>query len=226
MTSSLAIGDVHGCDNLLKSALNKACQTDASQIILLGDYIDRGPASCAVIESLIALTGSDRVICLKGNHEAMMVEALRGEDELGRELALRRWLENGGGRTLRSYGVTDVTDTQLARVPAAHLDWLSALPFIHHDHHRTYVHAGLAPHRPLADQDEGACLWIRDAFLSAAPADLPAAHVVHGHTPHRQPELLPHRTNLDTGAYATGVLTIGVFDSDVPGGPVEVWPVV
>ncbi|HWA60379.1 MAG TPA: hypothetical protein VG939_03350, partial [Caulobacteraceae bacterium] len=91
-----------------------------------------------------------------------------------------------------------------------------------------YVHAGLAPKTPLGRQSEDVCLWIRERFLRARPKDL-EAHVVHGHTPVWEgkpdftlPELLPHRTNLDTGAFASGVLTIGVFDPAEPGGPVEV----
>jgi serine/threonine protein phosphatase 1 len=80
---------------------------------------------------------------------------------------------------------------------------------------------------PLEGQNEETCLWIRERFLRAGPGDLPA-HVVHGHTPHwadkpdaRLPELLPHRTNLDTGAFMTGVLTAGVFDPATPGGPIR-----
>jgi hypothetical protein len=84
---------------------------------------------------------------------------------------------------------------------------------------------GLTPNRTLAQQDQRTCLWIRNAFLTADPDDIPADHVVHGHTPHRQPELLPHRTNLDTGVYVTGILTVGIFDDDVPGGPIEVWSI-
>lgn len=223
------IGDVHGRVDLLARAIHtiaERARSHAHRLIFLGDYVDRGPESRRVMERLLTEESKANVICLKGNHDAMMVEALRAEAGVERDLALTRWLENGGGETLRSYGLTDITEAQLAKVPAAHLEWLATLPFLHHDQHRTYVHAGLAPHRAIADQDEDICLWIRDPFLSAAPADLPVAHVVHGHTPHRRPELLPHRTNLDTGAYATGVLTIGVFDSGVPGGPIEVWPVV
>ena len=93
------------------------------------------------------------------------------------------------------------------------------------------MHAGLEPGVPLGLQDEATLLWIRGPFLRA-PAEAFEAHVVHGHTPlwdekpeAAEPELLAHRTNLDTGAYFTGVLTVGVFDPAAPGGPIELLPV-
>jgi serine/threonine protein phosphatase 1 len=98
----------------------------------------------------------------------------------------------------------------------------------HRDAHRLYVHAGVVPSTPVESQDKRALLWIRETFLSAKAATLPC-HVVHGHTPRwrkkpdpARPELLPHRTNLDTGAYFTGVLSIGVFDDVQAGGPLEI----
>ena len=154
-------------------------------------------------------------ICLLGNHEDMMIQALRTPD---REL-VERWLANGGDATLDSY---------FEKTPRAHVEWLEALPLIHQDPHRLYVHAGVAPGAPVALQDKRTLLWIREAFLSAEASDLPC-HVVHGHTPRWRlkpvanlPECLPHRTNLDTGAYFTGVLSVGVFNDAVPGSPVEV----
>ena len=213
-----AIGDIHGRLGLFEAALDAIAAHDPGamrQVVCLGDYVDRGPDSAVLIERLIALSGPG-FVCLKGNHEAMMVDALRGPDG-----ALDRWLANGGEATLVSYG-------GLHSVPEAHLDWLDALPLIFSDPHRYYVHAGLEPGLPIEAQDAAALLWIRDRCLTAGPEDLPR-HVVHGHTPRwrgkpdpAQPELLPHRTNLDTGAWMTGVLSVGVFDADAPGGPLEV----
>jgi serine/threonine protein phosphatase 1 len=89
------------------------------------------------------------------------------------------------------------------------------------------VHAGLAPKTPFHRQSEETCLWIRERFLRARARDFDG-HIVHGHTPlwdgkpdFTQPELLAHRTNLDTGAFASGVLTVGCFDDASDGGPVE-----
>jgi serine/threonine protein phosphatase 1 len=213
-----AIGDIHGRLDLFEAALAAIAAHDPGatrQVVCLGDYVDRGPGGAGLVARLIALSGPG-FVCLKGNHEVLMLEALRGRRD-----GLDRWLANGGEATLESYG-------GLHSVPEAHLDWLDALPLIFSDPHRHYVHAGLEPGLPIEAQDAAALLWIRDRFLMAGPDELPR-HVVHGHTPRwrgkpdrAQPELLPHRTNLDTGAWMTGVLSVGVFDPDIPGGPLEV----
>ncbi|MHB8530667.1 MAG: hypothetical protein ACYC8V_14300, partial [Caulobacteraceae bacterium] len=139
--------------------------------------------------------------------------------------AMSRWRANGGEATLAAYGITD---RAVGSVPTGHIRWLSGLPLSTADRYRIFVHAGVAPRVPFARQSEEILLWIRGPFLKARSEDL-EAHVVHGHTPvwagkpdPSLPELLAQRTNLDTGAFATGVLTIGVFDADERGGPVEV----
>ncbi|MBW3560466.1 MAG: serine/threonine protein phosphatase [Proteobacteria bacterium] len=210
-----AVGDVHGRLDLLELAWD-AIGADAGgephSVVFLGDYVDRGPDSRGVVEFVMRAQAVGAATCLKGNHEQMMVDALRGA------APVRWWIGNGGDATLASYGGT---------VTPEHLDWMAALPLTHRDAHRVYVHAGLMPGVALERQDEEACLWIRERFLRAGPQELPA-HVVHGHTPFwagkpdpREPELLPHRTNLDTGAFMTGVLTVGVFDRGAAGGPVR-----
>ena len=220
-----AVGDVHGRLDLLERAFDRIAAhagARAHRVVMLGDYVDRGPESAGVIDFLIRRQARADVVCLKGNHEDMMLRALAGGDG-----GLRAWLGNGGRETLRSYGARPDGDFQRA-IPVAHLDWLTALPRAATDPHRTFVHAGLAPDVPLSLQDEATLLWIRGPFLEA-PAGAFEAHVVHGHTPlwdgkpdPAEPELLAHRTNLDTGAYFTGVLSIGVFDAATPGGPIEV----
>ena len=221
-----AIGDIHGRADLLDEALALIAAHAADRrrrIIALGDLVDRGPESRAVVERLMSLQKAGRAECLKGNHEAMMLDALSN----ARAGAMDHWLDNGGGQTLASYAIRR-GDIRAGDVPTEHLDWLAGLPFMAVDDHRIYVHAGLAPGLPLDAQEEAVCLWIREPFLRAPPGFFPA-HVVHGHTPQwakkphlAEPERLAHRTNLDTGAYATGVLSIGVFDPGKPGGPLEI----
>ena len=221
-----AIGDVHGCYELLAKAL-QAIRADviagrtAYKVILLGDYIDRGPKSCQVVDVLRRMP---RFVCLRGNHEEMMWAAMKGDNSAVERL----WLSAGGRQTLQSYGSAKGDDVQV--IPMADKLWASTLPLTYEDKHRIYVHAGLQPGVPAAGQHKNAQLWIREAFLRAAPGDFPdAKHIVHGHTPvwagkpdASKPEWLPHRSNLDTGAYMTGVLTAGKFDDDLPGGPVGV----
>jgi serine/threonine protein phosphatase 1 len=215
-----AIGDIHGRLDLLNRALGEIAARGAGAerlIVCLGDYVDRGPESAGVVGRLRRGLKGSRLVCLKGNHEAMMLDALANPH--GR--AMDFWRSNGGEETLDSYG-------GVRSVPFADLEWLDSLPHWWSDAHRDYVHAGIEPGLPMPDQDPAALIWIRDRFLDAPPEAF-ERHIVHGHTPRWRGkpdpascELLPHRTNLDSGAWASGVLSVGVFDPDRPGGPLEV----
>ncbi len=222
-----AIGDVHGRLDLLLEAMASIHDHGAgehSRIVMLGDYVDRGPESRGVVEYLMAHAPAQRIVCLKGNHEAMMVEAIRGGD-LNRMSA---WMFHGGEETMRSYGWSGRHAASGVLIPPAHLDWMADLPLMVRDDERVYVHAGIDPAAPLDEQSATTCLWIRERFLRSNLERL-SHHVVHGHSPKWREKLqiadverLPHRTNLDTGAYLTGVLAIGVFECGRLGGPVEV----
>lgn len=206
MTKTFAVPDLHGRFDLLQQALRRIEEASHSggTVVFLGDYVDRGPQSRQIIERLMAGPDDDRWtwICLKGNHEDMMVGTIGGPDEYW-------WINNGGDKTLASYGGT---------IPPEHLEWAGTLKLWHTDAHRLFVHAAVDPRKPLADQSEAMLLWTR--YEPNQEAGFPGKHVVHGHTPDRHgPELLPDRTNLDTGAVFYGRLVVGVFDDDVPGGP-------
>jgi len=203
-----AIGDVHGRFDLLTRALDEIGDLEAqdARLVMLGDYVDRGPQSREVVDELMRRSLHERVVCLRGNHEEMMLNSL---EDPGAEI---QWLLNGGAATLASYGGT---------VPPEHLAWLRGLPIAYATEHQFFVHAGVRPGVPLDAQKPEEMLWIRRLFLDS-DEDF-GKHVVHGHTPARQPELRANRSNLDTGAFQTGTLTVGVFDG--PGGPTEVWSV-
>jgi serine/threonine protein phosphatase 1 len=203
-----AIGDVHGRFDLLSRALDEIGDLEAqgATLVTLGDYVDRGPESREVVDALMRRTSDPRVVCLRGNHEEMMVNGLADPD------AEIHWLVNGGAATLASYG---------GNVPPEHLAWLSALPVAYETEHQFFVHAGVRPGVSLDAQKREEMLWIRRRFLDS-DEDF-GKHVVHGHTPALEPELKANRSNLDTGAFTTGTLTVGVFDG--PGGPAEVWSV-
>jgi serine/threonine protein phosphatase 1 len=221
-----AIGDIHGRLDLTTAALEaieqRASGAESFRVIFLGDYVDRGPDSRGVVELMMRLSRDHRYVCLKGNHEAMMVQCLTG----GATDDFTRWMDNGGRETLQSYDADD-WDAAIAAVPTEHVRWMKSLPLTSGDGHRIYVHAGLMPSTPFDRQTEETCLWIRERFLRAAPHQFDG-HVVHGHTPQwagkpdpAEPEFLPHRTNLDLAAYSTDRLCVGVFDAARPGGPVE-----
>ena len=215
-----AVGDIHGRSDLLDALLALIVEDAAvagsglrPTLVFLGDYVDRGPDSKGVIERLSQLgcTGGLAVESLRGNHE----EALLGF--LDDPLTGAGWAEYGGDATLRSYGVaaprlrTDTAGWKAAReafaeaLPRAHVDWLSTLAPSSEIGDYLFVHAGVRPGVPLAQQTERDLLWIREPFLSwTGPHD---RVIVHGHTPTEGAHLSPWRIGLDTGAYATGRLT-------------------
>jgi diadenosine tetraphosphatase ApaH/serine/threonine PP2A family protein phosphatase len=205
---TFAIGDVHGELAKLKALLGlclDAGQGEALRFIFLGDYIDRGPQSKEVVETLIDFTRTapGEVIFLLGNHEALALAALSGG------LPETRWFAFGGMATIHSYRVSAARE-----LPSEHLDWFRSLPSLYDDGRRLFVHAGVDPERSLTEQDEKALLWIREPFLSST-RDY-GRLIVHGHTPilSGKPALCTNRLDLDTGAAYGGPLTAALFDDD------------
>jgi serine/threonine protein phosphatase 1 len=173
-------------------------------VVFLGDVVERlmaGPPP------------GWRWICLQGNHELMMVQALRDHRPV-------TWLEkNGGGATLLSYGHPRQGQLDYTIVPAAHLDWMDALPLLHADHHRVYVHAGIDPALPLDRQHGRTCRWTH--YGDDDTAGYPGRHLVHGHCPAGF-VTRGNRTALDLYHDDPRAMAVAVFDDARPGGPVEV----
>lgn len=212
-----AIGDVHGCYEqlvaLLEAIVADIARSDGAtpaSVIFCGDYVDRGPDSAKVLDALVWLRRQAPfdVAFLRGNHEAMLLQFLERPDQ-----ALL-WLEHDGIGTLASYGVEagpeedcyQLRDRLLDAMPAAHLELLRALPvrLVRGDY--VFVHAGLRPGVALARQSDEDCLWIGDDFLRRDRRF--EKIVVHGHSWRTdRPEVTDHRIGIDTGVYATGVLT-------------------
>ena len=218
MTRTYAIPDLHGRRDLLDlavEAIARRTSGKAATVVLLGDYVNKGPASAQVIERLLARFDPVwRMIDLKGNHDGFMLDALHDARNMP------QWLENGGAATLRSYAPESDHIPDPSVVPDAHRGWLERLQTIYTDTHRVYVHAGVDPARPLDAQDVSTLLTRRYAADDASGHG--ARHVVHGHHPFRDgPKLLAGRTDLDTLAWQTGRLVVGVFDDERPGGPIE-----
>ncbi len=226
-TRVYAIGDVHGRLDLLDRLLGaiaedaRAASFGKVVVVFLGDLIDRGPDSRAVIERVAAgppasgpLAGA-RYVCLRGNHEDILMEFL-ADFSVG-----PRWFRNGGLEAIRSY-VGEVDSglahdyPQLQRrlykaMPAHHLRFLSSMPTRHEEGDYLFVHAGVMPGIALDRQDPYDLMWIREPFLSAREAR--TMMVVHGHTITENPEERRNRIAIDTGAYRTGRLTALVLDS-------------
>ena len=218
MSLTYAIPDLHGRFDLLDAAIKKIVQHSSGKqatVVTLGDYVDRGPSSREVIERLMSWQSDElRIVNLKGNHEAMMWEVCSGLAELD------WWIQNGGDRTLESYGVNSQQNPNLSIVPKAHLIWMEHLTPIYVDRCRVFVHAGVDPKIQLHQQSERVLLW--KLYRSLEDQGHGRRHVVHGH--HANPSapiVTKGRTNLDGLAWKTGRLVIGVFEDDSPGGASE-----
>ena len=214
-----AIGDIHGRLDLFRRLIadvaidNRLRDPMVTGIVLLGDVIDRGPQSAELLRACRELARStDRFVMLKGNHEAMMVTALRHDLR-----ALKPWLRYGGRQTLHSFGMTDaeIDDPEpfdmaadaRRRVGDDLLDWIESLPVSLRAMNYLFVHAGIRPGVALKDQEEDDMLWIRDEFLDS-DEDFGGLVVVHGHTVFEgRPGITDRRIGIDTGAYYTGQLT-------------------
>jgi serine/threonine protein phosphatase 1 len=227
-TRVYAVGDIHGRADLL-STIRKKITKDAKKgtrkagikrkvVVYLGDYVDRGPDSCGVIDMLLddPLPGLEEVY-LKGNHEDYMTKFLAGDgDGLG-------WLFNGAEATIASYGLDpgswmDFDHERLRTLraelfdamPERHRAFLKDLALHHREGDYLFVHAGIRPERPIGAQEEEDLMWIREDFLDS-DADH-EARVVHGHTISWTPEFKPNRIGIDTGAFVSGVLTALVVE--------------
>lgn len=212
-----AIGDVHGRRDLLDALLTAIDADDAARrpadtaVVLLGDLVDRGPDSAGVLASvrrLAAARAGTRLIL--GNHEEVFARALAGDAE-----ALRAFCRMGGRETAISYGIDpadydrydypELAVALAAAVPEADRALLAAAEDVVEIGDYAFVHAGIDPAAPLAEQKPRHLRWIREPFLNHRGAL--ERVVVHGHTVSDEPEFRRHRIGVDTGAWRTGVLT-------------------
>ncbi|MFN3352177.1 MAG: metallophosphoesterase family protein [Brevundimonas sp.] len=212
-----AVGDVHGRADLLRplieTILERADPGRRTVLVTLGDYVDRGPDSRGVLDLLCEAARSPglELIALRGNHDDRM-HAFLTQPELG-----PAWCEFGGRAALSSYGVRAplsradeegwrrASAELAAALPQQHRAMLDGLRLSTTLGDYFFVHAGARPGAPLDQQTADDLMWIREPFLSdRRPFE---RIVVHGHTPAETPHLDHRRINLDTGAYATGVLT-------------------
>ena len=225
-----AIGDIHGCADLL-DGLHEIIVADAAayapeltrHIVYLGDYIDRGPDSRGVLDRL--LTGVPKGFhahFLRGNHEWAMQQFMLDPS------AIELWRAMGANATLGSYGLPPAPSAGalgeiglyrarfIEAVPPTHRAFLESLETTWTCGDLLFVHAGVRPGLLLWEQSPRDLLTIREPFLSSH-ADF-GAFVVHGHSPSYEIDFQRNRLCIDTGAYASGKLSCAVFD----GGPLKI----
>lgn len=222
MTTYFAIADLHGRFDLLGKALDAVADYadknnlgDDCKLITLGDYIDRGRQSRQIISALIELKEFDPegVICLQGNHEDMAVQTLTGVVS-GQEW----WVGNGGGATIESYGAKAVLGGYYQKiyplhvVPEEHIKWMANLPLYFETEKQVFVHAGIPDNdAPLDKQDKEKLIWM--LYGKDDHGGWQGKHVVHGHHQFADgPHTWSGRTDLDTFAWKTGRIVVGVFN--------------
>lgn len=217
-----AVGDIHGRSDLFISLIeaiehdNRDRGPAETTVILLGDLVDRGPDSVNVIALAREWQKFRNVRILTGNHEEMFLKSMESLE------TLRHFLRHGGRETLLSYGVDkkeytrasieDVQAMMVAKVPRADIDFISRFEDMIEIGDYLFVHAGVEPGVPLAEQSTARLRWIREPFLSH---EEPYERVViHGHTIAEKPADQGNRIGIDTGAYASGQLTALVLEGD------------
>lgn len=243
MPKTYVIADIHGRYDLLSKAIDLidadagggqskvVAGRPAHKVIVLGDFVDRGPNVMGVITLLRFMQENEGWTILQGNHESMMVEVLSNPDKGG----LRWWFGNGGDRTLASYGYTGGEALlPLKKTVLDDIRWLKSLPVWVGDRHRYYVHAGVPTDKQIGECETELLQWMLYDNYNTPEHEAPhlwkdephcsGKHIVHGHHQHdRNPHAhMKHRTNLDSFAWHSGRLAIGVFDDEVAGGPVKV----
>ena len=220
-TTLLAVGDVHGhlahldamLATLIRSAEAASARGHAVELVLVGDYIDRGPASLGVLDRVAELATSwgSGLHALQGNHDELLTRLLTRP----RDVLLREWRRKGGDTVLRELGIgkgelwvrsaRSIAARLQERLGPQRLHVLQSLQRAWRCGDWLFVHAGVDPRAPLVEQRQQSWLTLREPFL-AGRRWLHEFAVVHGHTV-RGPEVLPHRVAIDSGVYRTGVLT-------------------
>ena len=220
-----AIGDIHGRDDLLaglhatiaEELSAETPQAREATVIYLGDYVDRGRDSRAVIDRLLDNpVPRAKSVFLKGNHEDAMLRFLAGQE------SGESWLTIGGGATARSYGVSlkspnggavppgSIRAQLAAAIPERHLQFLKSLTLTHEAGDYLFVHAGVRPGLPFEDQSPRDLLWIRSEFLTSKLNH--GKIVVHGHSSGGNTVVKRNRICVDTAAYATDCLSCVVLE--------------
>jgi len=196
---TLAIGDVHGCDTALTTLLEQVAPRVDDRIVFLGDYIDRGPASREVVESLLLLSSKCAPVFLRGNHEAMILDA--------REDALKAnvWQSYGGFEALISYRA-EYNQKWTTMIPDSHWKFFerTARHFETEDH--IFVHACLDAEADMDEQPDWLLYW---ESLDRLKPHKSGKRIVCGHSPQRSGQILDlgFALCIDTGAVNGGWLT-------------------
>lgn len=208
MKRLVMISDIHGCVDAFIALLEKLdFNNDHDQLILLGDYVDRGPNSKETVELVMKLVSQSGAVALRGNHDQRLVDLVFQDDDLIR----KKFIEHGGLPTLHSYCgykvEADKLDTAIAFIRtqySKHLEFLRTCPLYHEDEHHIYVHAGLNPaFYNWKEQPSTDFMYIKEDFHQHSFSL--SKRIVFGHTRtielHEKPDIWfqPDKIGIDGG---------------------------
>ena len=168
----IAIGDIHGHKLALHALLDQINPGEDDTIVTLGDYVNRGPDSCGVLETLLTLQGQCRLIPLLGNHEEMMLDS---QDDCHAE---QRWRYQGGETTLQSYG----DNAGISQIPEDHWEFLSQCRPYYETEHFIFTHANYCWYSALDQQPTSLLRWLSIEESEPRP-HVSGKTVILGHTP-------------------------------------------
>lgn len=215
------IGDLHGEMDLLEKMLEEidgvigAAKLANPLLVFVGDLVDRGPNSAAVLTRLKEMTTEfpENVVSLLGNHEQMLLDFI--DAPVARHA---RWMRSGGVETCKSFGLEMplekgepliVAEALTQAMGGDMIAWLRNRPVMHRSGNVTCVHAAVDPSKPLDMQSDRVLIWGHPQFLSSNRTD--GQWIAHGHTVFDEPSIADHRISVDTGAYMSGTLTSAVI---------------
>lgn len=196
---TIAIGDIHGCSAALRRLLDLIRPRPEDVIVTLGDYVDRGPDSRGVIDTLIELGTRRQLVPILGNHDEVMRDALRGAEPLDHFLGM------GGASTLDSYG----PGRSLDLIPPAHRDFLEKCRDFHEAERHLFVHASYDSEHPIDEQAVGTLRWEKVGRLRHPCPHRSGKTVIVGHSSQKGGEILDlgHIICIDTYCFGGGWLT-------------------
>ena len=201
---TIAIGDIHGCLAALETLLTAVRPRPDDTLVLLGDYVDRGPRTRGVIERLLALQRQCRLVPLLGNHDEMMLNVYDGQKQL-----YVNWLLFGGDATLASYDAAGPED-----LPLAHIEFLRSCLLYFELERYFFVHGRYRPELPLDAQPRETLLWDSIKIYQPGPHCSGKTAIV-GHSSQKSGEILDlgYLKCIDTWCYGEGWLTALDVDS-------------
>jgi len=188
---SYAVGDIHGCNRSFQALLGQIAPKRGDTIVLLGDLIDRGPDSKGVVDTVWELqkAGID-VVCLRGNHEQMLLDARSGPE------AADHWFKNGGRATLESFSAK-----WLEHIPDMYMRFFESMPLWHETRGFLCVHAGIDFAQPQPLEHPDTLLWLRNWYGNVDYDWLGDRIILHGHTPLKLPEITAQHAALERQRY-------------------------